>query len=226
MLESGKIVRWWSDPHFGHDNVRRMCGRDFPDVTTMDAAIWGNVAATAACSDLVVCLGDLAFRNPAATPLDIQRRLAREFGDRQATVVGNHDAKGQPKPAAWAQARAFPAMAFHLPTALLRAWAAEDWGGLDAAIDWRELPDRIAVGCSHWPVYADRLPGPGWICLHGHIHQRRAGPLHVNASVEAIGYAPKELRELITPDLVDNLVRRQRGLPLLAEGAGDDGVEV
>ena len=21
MLESGKIVRWWSDPHFGHDNL-------------------------------------------------------------------------------------------------------------------------------------------------------------------------------------------------------------
>jgi calcineurin-like phosphoesterase family protein len=213
MIEAGKCVRWWSDPHFGHDRIRAMCERvEFADVDAMNATIWDNVATAAGHSDLVICLGDLSYRNPAATPLDVQRRLMREFGGNQITLPGNHDAKGQARPEAWTSAGACSALAFALPLELLRDWCEADYGELADIVDWKALPNHINFGCAHWPVPPSRMPGPGWICLHGHIHNRPSRPLRINCSVEAIGYVPKTLRELLTAETMDDLVRRQHGL--------------
>jgi calcineurin-like phosphoesterase family protein len=215
MIAAGKTVRFWSDPHFGHDNIIRLASRTaFRDVDHMDRSIWANVEAAAAGSDLLVCLGDLSLKNP----LTCQRRLVSAFGARQLTVVGNHDAKGG-KPEAWAAAGACASLAFSLPLELLREWAMADNGEMAGLIDWKRAPDPVNFGCSHWPVPAGRAPGASWVNVHGHIHNasrdsRKLGPLSVNCSVEAIGYEPKTLRELMTLELLDNLVRRQRGSSL------------
>jgi calcineurin-like phosphoesterase family protein len=210
MIESGRTVRFWADPHFEHDNIRRLANRtEFVDVEDMDRSIWANVEQAAAQSDLLVCLGDLALKNP----LMHQRKMVSAFGDRQVTIIGNHDAKGA-KPEAWAAAGACASLAFSLPLDILRTWIIDDNGEMAELIDWKRLPARVNFGCSHWPVPADRMPAASWLNLHGHIHNahrdnRKLGPLGVNCSVEAIDYQPKTLRELITLELLDNLARRQ-----------------
>lgn len=213
MIEAGKTVRFWADPHFGHDNIRRLASRtEFRDVDEMDRFIWGNVERAVARSDLVVCLGDLALKNP----FGIQQKMKAAFGEKHVTLVGNHDAKGA-KPDAWAASGAFAALAFSLPLELLRSWVVADHGKNAGAIDWNALPQRVNFGCSHWPVSADRLPAASWVNLHGHIHNRRPGPVGINCSVEAIGYQPRTLRELLTPDLFENLVARAtNAMPQLA----------
>jgi hypothetical protein len=136
------------------------------------------------------------------------------FGSGQLTLVGNHDPKGA-APAPWAASGAAVSLAFSLPAGLLKSWADADHGELSELVDWKQMPRHVNVGCSHWPVPPDRMPGPAWLCLHGHTHRRHAGPLRMNCSVEAIGYQPKTLREMMTPDLLDDLVRRQGGLSIL-----------
>ena len=208
MIEAGRTVRFWSDPHFEHDNIRRLADRNaFLSVEDMDRVLWANLEEAMAQSDFVVCLGDMALKNP----LMHQRRIASAFGGKQLPLVGNHDTKGA-KPEAWAAAGAAASLAFSLPLDLLQSWITGDHAEMAGLVDWKRLPGRVNFGCSHWPVPAERMPGGAWVNLHGHIHNarredRRLGPLGVNCSVEAIDYRPKTLRELLTPELFDNLVR-------------------
>jgi calcineurin-like phosphoesterase family protein len=209
MIEAGRTVRFWSDPHFEHDNIRRLADRNtFLTVEEMDRALWKNLEGAMAHSDFIVCLGDLALKNP----LMYQRKMVSAFGDKHLTLVGNHDTKGA-KPDAWAKTGAAVSLAFALPLDLLRPWIAEDHAEVAGLIDWKRLPGQVNFGCSHWPVPTDRMPGASWVNLHGHIHNasrddRKLGPLGINCSVEAIDYHPKTLRELMTPELFDNLARR------------------
>lgn len=207
MIEAGKTVRFWADPHFGHGDVIKKTGRPYASAETMDAALWAAIEHAMAETDLLVCLGDLAMRNS----IDIQRRLSGVYGDRQITVVGNHDARDS-DPEEWATLGAAASLAFSLPLDLLRTWFEEDHAEEAGSISWSALPERISFGCSHWVVYPPRLPGPEWVNIHGHIHQWPAGSLRINCSVETIGYAPKTVRELLSAKLFADLEKRQRGL--------------
>lgn len=208
MIEAGGIVRFWSDPHVGHEAILRLANRtEFADVETMDAALLANLDAAVGTSDLVVCLGDLTLKNS----LEFQRRLVKAYGDRHLTIVGNHDNKGAAG-AAWAARGALASLAFSLPVDVIRSWITENDSEMAELVDWSALPRRVNFGCSHWPVPIDRLPGPGWINLHGHVHNKPTHALGINFSVEAIAYRPVTLQETISVELVDNLVRRQQGL--------------
>lgn len=205
LIEAGQTVRFWGDPHYQHDNIRRLCDRnEFANVDEMDVAIDQNVREAMATSDLVLCVGDLAMKDA----ISYQRRLQREFGDRHRILIGNHDPKGA-TPEEWSRTGALASLAFSLPTKLLEEWGREDFGDLAELVAWSRLPARVNFGCCHWPVPPDRLPGMDWVSVHGHTHNRLAGRLRLNCSVEAIGYRPATLRELSTPELFDDLARRQ-----------------
>jgi calcineurin-like phosphoesterase family protein len=208
MLEAGRTVRFWSDPHFGHDNIRHMCGRTlYHDLDSMDRGIWENWERAVEESDLVVCLGDLSLKNP----LLVQRRAVAAFGSKHILLVGNHDTKGA-APKAWAAAGAFATTAFSLPMEMVQSWIEDDYPEEAQLVDWRRLPRYLNMGLCHWPVPPSRMPSSSWVCLHGHIHHRASRALRVNCSVEAIDYRPRTLRELLTPNLLDVLVRRQNGI--------------
>ncbi len=221
MLEAGKTIRWWSDPHFGHDRIRHLCNRvEFSDVADMDRVLMGNAVAAAASADLVVCLGDYAMDNPWLA----QRRLADVLGDKHVGFVGNHDTKGV-LPAVWASRPVLASAAFSLPVAMVRDLFMEKNADQEDLIDWRDLPKRVNFGVCHWPIPADLMPSRDWLNLHGHIHNKRSGPLQINCSVEAIGYQPKTLAELLTPDLMMDFEAHWKGASLDRRGGqpGDQG---
>lgn len=202
LLEAGKTVRWWSDPHFSHENIIRMCNRPFTDVAEMDKTMMTNVQTAFSQSDLVVCVGDLAMYKAD----HIQSRLYDAYGDKHLMLVGNHDAKGT-KPHGWLKTGAQASLAFSLPINLIKDWMDTDNLELSQCLDWQRLPHRIYFGMAHWPIPASRMPKGVWVNIHGHIHNRPAAPLHINTSMEGISYQPKLLRELITPELISDLIR-------------------
>lgn len=61
---------------------------------------------------------------------------------------------------------------------------------------WRMFPEYGAL-LTHVPIHESSLK-PSMVNVHGHIHDK-ASPTgyHVNACVEAIGYRPVELEELV-----------------------------
>lgn len=61
---------------------------------------------------------------------------------------------------------------------------------------WRMFPEFGAL-LSHVPLYPTALK-PEMVNVHGHIHNKPSPTeLHINASVEAIGYRPIELEALL-----------------------------
>ena len=207
MLREGKDVRFFGDPHFEHENIIRLCSRDFETVAAMDRTIRQNVMDALSSADFVLCLGDLSLKNPIAE----QRKLFSAGNGKVLTIVGNHDAKGA-KPGQWVGVGATGSLAFSLPLETIRGWILEDEPEMAEFVDWGCLPETIYFGCSHWPVPPERLPGPAWMNIHGHIHNRPDRPLRLNFSVEAIGYRPATLRQKISAQALDDLARRQAGL--------------
>lgn len=76
-----------ADPHFGHANIIRYCGRPFADVSEMDSTLRDCWNATVKPGDDVIVLGDFAYR----TPPDRLRRLFDSLFGRKHLIVGNHD---------------------------------------------------------------------------------------------------------------------------------------
>lgn len=213
LIEAGKTVRFWADPHFNHDNIRRMCDRvEFESVEAMNEGLWSRALGAGRESDRLVCLGDLALKDA----IGWHRKLQSELGGRHVMVVGNHDVKGS-KPDQWAQSGALASLAFSVSARLVKEWLDEDAPEESARLQWGLAPERLSVGALHWPVPPSRLPGAAWISLHGHIHNRAAGRLRLNCSVEAIDYAPKTLRELISAELMQDVIQRQINPSMFAE---------
>lgn len=75
-----------ADLHFGHRAMLNLGIRDYPDVDSMDAALVTNWNNTVGLYDEVYILGDVSFRNNAAT-YDIVTSLH----GRLYLLRGNHD---------------------------------------------------------------------------------------------------------------------------------------
>lgn len=81
-------IYFTADTHFGHDNIRRHCGRPFKTVAKMDATLIANWNARVRAGDTVYHLGDFAFKSSKGVE-DYRRRL----NGRIHLIRGNHDSK-------------------------------------------------------------------------------------------------------------------------------------
>ena len=217
MLSRGKDVRFFGDPHFEHTNIIHLCERPFEDVRSMDEQLWQKIDEAGASCDLLVCVGDWSMNNP----IGWARKAVTAHPGKVLTVVGNHDAKGA-KPDQWAQSGAYASLAFCIDASLAKKWVSIHEPEMVDLLDWKAIPHRIMVGVSHWPIPPERMPGPGWINIHGHIHNRPCRPLRVNCSVESIGFVPRSASRLIDARVLDDLARRQSGLNGFVDASGSD----
>ena len=79
------MVYFIADPHFGHENVLRLCNRPFETIEQMNETLIQNWNRRVTGSDNIYIVGDLFFR--CEDPEAILRRL---HGKKQL-IVGNHD---------------------------------------------------------------------------------------------------------------------------------------
>jgi calcineurin-like phosphoesterase family protein len=171
--QRGGRTWFWSDQHIGHANIIRFCARPFPDAQAMDNSMQAMAcAAGIEPEDWVVFLGDVTFRDDAAT-----REWLASIPGSKLLVLGNHDV-------------------FESKTLTRNPLR---WG-LDAVVDCLEIPVRAGLPAgierlwlTHYPILSG-LPA-GVLNLHGHTHDKAGGPegTHRNLSVEWIGYQPVEL---------------------------------
>lgn len=207
LLGQGKDIRVFGDPHFEHANIIHLCTRPFAEVGAMDDQLWQAIEQAHIDADMVLCVGDWALKNP----IFWQRKAFNAYPGKTASVVGNHDMKNS-SPNQWFEAGARASMAFSVEREWVQSWIAASEPDLVEAIEWKEVPKQLHVGVSHWPISPRYYPGTNWVNLHGHTHNKPSKPLRMNASVEEIGFVPRRIQDMFTAELMDQVVRRQRGL--------------
>ena len=214
LLGEGKDIRVFGDPHFEHANIIHLCNRPFSEVGSMDAQLWQTIEQAHIDADMVLCVGDWALKNP----IFWQRKAFNAYPGKTASVVGNHDMKNS-SPNQWFEAGARASMAFSVERDWVQSWIAVSEPELVEAIEWKEVPKTLHVGVSHWPISPRYYPGTNWVNLHGHTHNKPSKPLRMNASVEEIGFVPRRIQDMFTAELMDQVVRRQRGLAGIDDAA-------
>lgn len=86
VLNRRKNVYYFiADPHFGHENILKMCCRPFESIDEMNEAMIAAWNERVTGSDTVFIVGDLFFR--CADPEAILQRLK----GKKRLIVGNHD---------------------------------------------------------------------------------------------------------------------------------------
>lgn len=173
---------WFTaDTHFGHSNIIASTQRPFQTVEEMDEALVAGINARVAPTDQLYVLGDFSYR----IPVEEACRIRRLIWCRNVHLVrGNHDKHWSDTPCA-------------------DAFASEQ--------DYLELKDAAPDGrrlvLFHYPIASWNDMGRGAIHLHGHIHSlgpsyneanRAAGVLRFDVGVDANGYRPVSLDEILS----------------------------
>lgn len=79
------MIYFTADPHFGHANIVKMCGRPFEDIEEMNEALitaWNNRVSG---NDTVYIVGDMFFRCEDA------ESILKRLKGKKRLIVGNHD---------------------------------------------------------------------------------------------------------------------------------------
>lgn len=80
-----------SDPHFGHANIIKYCGRPFENVYDMDDDIILNINEEVEQDDTLYILGDIAFAPKNKYLQTIRHYLSRIICRNIILILGNHD---------------------------------------------------------------------------------------------------------------------------------------
>lgn len=167
-------VRTWliSDPHFDHTNIIKYCNRPFQTVEEMNQLILQNWNRNVKDEDLVIFVGDMAFGRGSRKP----RWWIEQLKGHMIYLKGSHDHGIRPTSE-----------------------------GLDSTLFVANSVILRTDSCSYFLVH-DPFNIPHWWkgwSVHGHVHNNRPyldnrfGRTRVNVSVEAIGYKPITVRQLV-----------------------------
>lgn len=189
-----KVVKrniwFWSDPHFYHKNIIRLCDRPFKDLEEMHETLIRNYNQCVGPDDVCVWVGDCFFASGTRA-----RNIMERLNGKKILVLGNHD-KGP---------EGMMNMGFD--------WACyEMWllisGEPVQVKHYPMLPTRWELNCPWWKKliikvedelrYAERRPkNKGQFLIHGHTHQKdtfRGKQIHVG--VDSNNFRPISLGQI------------------------------
>lgn len=184
------MIWFTSDLHLGHANIINPCERPFADVDEMDDALIDAVNDRVSATDVLWVLGDFAWRVGRDEVAAFRRRIVcREIH----LVSGNHDKHwGAGGPCPFDEGSNQPAVTPYLELKTK---------GLSPA-----HPDfQRKLMLFHYPIEDWNGMFHGSVHLHGHSHNKpsynreaiEAGRLRFDVGVDACGYAPVSLDEVI-----------------------------
>lgn len=173
------MIWFTADTHFGHKSIVRMTDRPFETVAQMNDAFVRAINARVSATDTLYVLGDFSFRMGIGDASALRELiLCRDL----RLMRGNHDK--------------------HWGTSSPATFASEQ--------DYAELcgigRNGGKVVLCHYPIMSWNAMWHGSIHLHGHIHSqgdgynkanRDAGILRYDVGVDANGYAPVSLDEIL-----------------------------
>lgn len=79
------MIYFTADPHFGHANIVKMCGRPFEDIEGMNEALITAWNDRVSGNDTVYIVGDMFFRCEDA------ESILKRLKGKKRLIVGNHD---------------------------------------------------------------------------------------------------------------------------------------
>jgi calcineurin-like phosphoesterase family protein len=80
-------LKFWSDPHFGHQNIIKYSDRPFNTAAEMDVRMINNYVNGVKEDDIVIWVGDVAMRNPTR----INDEILSLLPGYKILIRGNHD---------------------------------------------------------------------------------------------------------------------------------------
>lgn len=163
------MTHWYSaDPHFGHDNIIKLCNRPFPSIAEMDAAILANYTSRIGPDDDFWIVGDLSFGRSASKRGYLERLFARLPG-RKHLVRGNHDNS---------------------------AIAELPWASVHDIVEVKD-GDRRFVLC-HYPMITWHGARRGALQLFGHVHGNWRGTRNsLNVGVDVWDFRPVRADDIV-----------------------------
>lgn len=183
-----------ADPHFGHENIIRLCGRPFETAAEMDAYMLSAWQQTVRPADEVYIVGDFSFRGrqPAAGILE-------QLPGRKILLRGNHDRWVKGEPAAVRQLEAVHDLL------VIEDTAPDPETG---------VPRTFSVVLCHYPLLEWPQYYRGSLHVYGHVHNSKGHvydvlrrPFHpddsvshpraLNAGADICGFRPVTLAELM-----------------------------
>ena len=175
-MKGNGMIWFTSDTHFGHENVLRFCNRPWSSTEEMNDALIDAINERVAPDDTLYHLGDFSFRITVEAARELRRRIKCKDIH---WVPGNHDKD-------WSQPSVAGTFSVEPSIATLKI----DGG-------------RKIV--SHYPLLSWPSRWHGSIHLNGHVHaarerneaNRAAGILRYDVGVDANGYAPVPLDEIL-----------------------------
>lgn len=85
------LVYFIADPHFGHENVLRLCNRPFDTIEQMNETLIQNWNRRVTGSDNIYIVGDMFFR------CDDPEAILRRLHGKKHLLIGNHDSSWMSK---------------------------------------------------------------------------------------------------------------------------------
>lgn len=84
---SPEKLKFWSDPHFSHQNIIKYCNRPFSTTGEMDAKLIHAYNEGVEDDDVVVCVGDVAFGSYTR----VNEEILPQLKGYKILIMGNHD---------------------------------------------------------------------------------------------------------------------------------------
>lgn len=79
-------IWFWSDQHFGHENIIKYCNRPFRDARHMQEQLIANYNSVVEPGDVVIWAGDVTFMETT-----LMNEIMGELHGYNILVLGNHD---------------------------------------------------------------------------------------------------------------------------------------
>lgn len=170
-LDAGKKVYFWSDQHFGHNNIIKYANRPFEDKGHMDRIMIENYFNTVKNDDLVVWVGDVAFSGITEC-----RQMLSNLPGAKVLIMGNHD---------FDKKNNFKDFGIFKEVYM-------------ATVFNMSIKEKVCnLIVSHYPIQNELLP-ENTLNIHGHIHDKTADIKNINVSVEKTEYRPIDITDIIT----------------------------
>lgn len=163
------MAHWYNaDPHFGHDNIIKLCDRPFPSIGEMDAVIRANYASCIGPDDDFWIVGDLSFGRMSSEKGYLEK-LFRTLPGRKHLVLGNHDNS---------RIRNLP------------------WASVQDIAEVQDGEHRFVL--CHYPMITWHGARRGALQLFGHVHGNWEGTRNsLNVGVDVWNFMPVRARDIV-----------------------------
>lgn len=162
-------IWFWSDLHFGHNNIIKFSDRPYVDIYDMDEKLIYNFNQKVKVNDISIWVGDVSFKSSQES-----KRIMHRLNGYKILIVGNHD---------FEKKKGVKAMAFdevHLVYNLQFN---------DTVVAFTHYPmDNLPLG---W------FNVHGHVHKNGHHADEVNMPTHYNVNCEFLDYKPINMEQLI-----------------------------